>query len=95
MKIIKTVGVAGAGKMGSAIAQKFAQEGFNVILLDREMKFVENGIKSIKDVLDEGVARRIFSEEKVKSILANITPSNILKDFKKCDIIIEAIFEDY
>lgn len=95
MKIIKTVGVAGAGKMGSAIAQKFAQEGFSVVLLDREEKFVENGIRSIREVLEEGIARRIFSEEKVKSILANITPSAHLEDFKRCDIIIEAIFEDY
>ncbi|MFZ4590339.1 MAG: 3-hydroxyacyl-CoA dehydrogenase/enoyl-CoA hydratase family protein [Ignavibacteria bacterium] len=95
MKIIKTVGVAGAGKMGSAIAQKFAQEGFSVVLLDREEKFVENGIRSIREVLEEGIARRIFSEEKVKSILANITPSANLEDFKRCDIIIEAIFENY
>jgi len=39
MKKIKTVGVVGAGTMGSALAQKFAQEGFNVVLADREMQY--------------------------------------------------------
>ncbi|MBL0127994.1 MAG: hypothetical protein IPP83_11190 [Flavobacteriales bacterium] len=32
---MKTVGVVGAGTMGAAIAQKFAQEGFTVLLADR------------------------------------------------------------
>ena len=31
MKIIKTVGIAGAGTMGAALAQKFAMEGFEVL----------------------------------------------------------------
>lgn len=95
MKIINTVGVVGAGKMGSAIAQKFAQEGFYVILLDRELSFVNNGLNNIKEILEEGIARRLFTEEKVKSIIDKISPSANLKDLKKCDIIIEAIFEDY
>ena len=48
MKTIKTVGVVGAGTMGSALAQKFAQENFKVILADRDMKFVENVPNSLK-----------------------------------------------
>jgi 3-hydroxyacyl-CoA dehydrogenase len=95
MKIINTVGVVGAGKMGSAIAQKFAQEGFNVILLDREEKFVNSGMNNINEMLKEGVARKIFTEEKVSSIISKISPATNLAELKKCDIIIEAIFEDY
>ncbi len=95
MKIINTVGVIGAGKMGSAIAQKFAQEGFNVILLDREERFVKSGLQNITEMLNEGIERRIFSEEKVKSILSKIIPATDINELKKCDIIIEAIFEDF
>ncbi len=40
MKNIRTVGVVGAGTMGAALAQKFAQEGFEVILADRAKNFV-------------------------------------------------------
>jgi len=44
MKKVNKVGVIGAGKMGAALAQKFAQEDFKVILADREMKFVEKSL---------------------------------------------------
>ena len=92
---IKTVGVIGAGTMGSALAQKFAQEGFSVFLADREMKFVENGKKKITETLNQGIERKLFSKEKADGIISNITGTDKLTDLKKCDLIIEAIFEDY
>jgi len=78
-----------------AIAQKFAQEGFNVILLDREEKFINSGMNNISEMLKEGVERKIFSEERVSTIISKILPATDLAELKKCDIIIEAIFEDY
>ena len=42
MKIQK-VGVIGAGSMGAGIAQKIAQEGIDVVIVDVEDKFVEKG----------------------------------------------------
>jgi 3-hydroxyacyl-CoA dehydrogenase len=47
MKVIKVVGVVGAGTMGAALAQKFAQENFKVILADRDVQFVERGISNL------------------------------------------------
>lgn len=93
MKKIKTVGVAGAGTMGSALAQKFAQEGFSVVLVDKEMRFVENGIKRIKDTLNEGIERKIFTPEQVNDIISRIYASEDLNVLNKCDLIVEAIFE--
>ncbi len=95
MKTIKTVGVVGAGTMGSALAQKFAQEGFKVILADREMKFVEKGLSGIKSMLHEGIEKKVFSGEQVNGFLSNLTGTDNLQDLKVCDIIIEAIFEDF
>jgi len=92
---IKTVGVVGAGTMGSALAQKFAQEGFNVILADREMRFVEKGIEGIKKTLNEGVERKLFTPEQVETYLGNIKGTENLNDLSSCDVIIEAIFEDF
>lgn len=94
MKRIKTVGVAGAGTMGSALAQKFAQEGFSVVLVDKEMRFVENGLNRIKDTLSEGIERKIFSPEQANEIISRVYGSNDLKEFKKCELVIEAIFEN-
>lgn len=95
MKKINTVGLVGAGTMGSAIAQKFAQQGFKVILADREMKYVDKGISGIKEILKQGVERRLFSPNQVEAIIANISGTDNLSDLKQCDLIIEAIFEDF
>ena len=94
MKKIKTVGVVGAGTMGSALAQKFAQEGFSVILADRGQEFVNKGMDGIKRTLNDGVEKKIFKPEQVKSFLANISGSTNLNDLISCDLIVEAIFED-
>ena len=57
MKKINTVGVIGAGTMGAAIAQKFAQEGFIVYLNDREQQYIDKGVAGIRAILEQGVER--------------------------------------
>jgi enoyl-CoA hydratase / 3-hydroxyacyl-CoA dehydrogenase len=94
-KKINTVGVIGAGTMGSAIAQKFAQEGFTVILNDREKIYIDKGIAGIRKVLEQGVERRLFTQEKVEIIINNINGTSMQEDLKVCDLIVEAIFEDF
>jgi enoyl-CoA hydratase/3-hydroxyacyl-CoA dehydrogenase len=95
MKNIKTVGVVGAGTMGSALAQKFAQEDFDVILCDKELRFIDAGIERIKNTLKEGVDKKIFSLNQTENILNKISGSLELVHLKKCDIIIEAIYENF
>lgn len=95
MKKIEKVGVVGAGTMGSALAQKFAQEGFKVILADRAMEYVEKGINGIKSMLNEGVERKVFKPEQVDLFLNNLSGTADLNNLKDCDIVIEAIFEDF
>ena len=68
MKKINTVGVVGTGTMGSAIAQKFAQEGFTVYLNDREQKYIDKGIAGIREVLEQGVERRLLLKKKLMGL---------------------------
>ena len=91
---IKKIGIIGAGNMGSGIAQKAAQEVFEVILLDIEDEFVKRGIESIKTTLDEGVERKIFSESAAREILQRIRGTSDIQDMKDADFVIEAVFED-
>jgi enoyl-CoA hydratase/3-hydroxyacyl-CoA dehydrogenase len=95
MKVIKVVGVVGAGTMGAALAQKFAQENFKVILADRDVQFVERGISNISKMLAEGIEKKVFTPEQVKLYLSNITGTADLEDLKSCDVIIEAIYENF
>ncbi len=95
MKIIKNVGVVGAGTMGAALAQKFAQENFNVILADREMTFVEKGLANISKMLNEGVEKKVFTSEQVQKYLSSIKGTANLEDLNDCDLVVEAIFENF
>ena len=94
MKIQK-VGVIGAGNMGSGIAQKIAQEGINVVLVDTDKSYVEKGIDNIRNTLAEAVERRIFSPERTSEILNRLTGTTELNEVKDADLVIEAIFEDF
>jgi len=95
MKTIKTVGVIGAGTMGAAIAQKFSQEGFKVILADRAMNFVEKGLGNIRSMLNEGVERKVMTASQADSVMNNITGTDKLQALSACDLAVEAIFENF
>ncbi len=94
MKTIKTVGVIGAGTMGAAIAQKFAQEGFTVILNDRALSYVERGMIALRASLAEGVERKLFTPDAAEEIMSRIHGTDVGADLAPCDLVVEAIFED-
>jgi len=82
--------------MGSGIAQKSAQEQFNVQMVDREKQWVDRGQKIISDFLEEAIQRRIFRQEQVEDIKSRITgvvgTENVAPN---TDLVIEAVFEDF
>jgi len=95
MEPIESVALVGAGTMGSGVAQKAAQEGFQVQLIDRDQESINRGIDMIRTTLDEAINRRILTPEKAKNVLNNIIPivdSNNVDI--ATDIVIEAVFED-
>jgi len=96
MRPIGSVAIIGAGNMGSGIAQKSAQEQFDVQMVDREDQWVERGQSIIANFLDEAIERRIFRETEAEQIKARITgvvgTENVAKD---TDLVIEAVFEDF
>ena len=67
------IGVVGAGNMGSGIAQKYATEGFQVVVVDINEESVQRGKERVTETLNEGVERKVFKPEKRDAILANMT----------------------
>jgi enoyl-CoA hydratase/3-hydroxyacyl-CoA dehydrogenase len=94
MSQINKIGVIGAGNMGSGIAQKIAQEGLNVVVVDIKAEYVERGLDIIKQLLGEGVERKIFTPEQVEEILSRITGTTDFSAVADADLVIEAVFED-
>ena len=94
MSQINKIGVIGAGNMGSGIAQKIAQEGLNVVVVDIKDEFVERGLGIINKLLGEGVDRKIFTPPQVEEILSRITGTTDFSAVADADLVIEAVFED-
>ena len=93
--MIKKISVLGAGIMGSGIAQVAAQAGFQVVMRDLEDRFLQQGLKSIKDSLGIMKEKGKLSSEEVSKILGRIKST---VDFKEAasdsDLVIEAIPEN-
>ncbi|MGD8273719.1 MAG: 3-hydroxyacyl-CoA dehydrogenase NAD-binding domain-containing protein, partial [Desulfobacterales bacterium] len=94
MSQINTIAVIGAGNMGSGIAQKIAQEGINVIMVDIKEEFVERGINTIRQMLKEAVERKILNSEQVHDVLSRIIGTCDFEIVADADLVIEAVFED-
>ena len=88
------LGVVGAGNMGSGIAQKMAQEGLNVTMADLSEAAVQRGLGIVKNILQQGVERKIFTQEQVDGTLSRLKVTTSLEDLKDADLIVEAVYED-
>ncbi|WP_312345940.1 3-hydroxyacyl-CoA dehydrogenase NAD-binding domain-containing protein [Chryseobacterium binzhouense] len=88
------VGIIGAGTMGIGIAQVAATNGCKVWVYDANAKQVETATVGLEKTLTRLVDKQKISAEKMTEILSNISIATELKDFKDCELIIEAIIEN-
>ena len=90
---MRTVGIIGAGIMGSGIAQTVADKGMDVILTDVSLENAEKGKAGIAKGLAKLVAREKLTQADADALLARITPVADYAAMAGCDLIIEAATE--
>lgn len=90
---IKTIGVIGAGQMGSGIAQIAASSGYQVLLYDLKREFCDRALEKIQKALEKRVAAGKLSAKDREDTLARLTPTVELADMKGCDMVIESAIE--
>ena len=91
---INTVGVIGAGTMGSGIAMNFANVGIPVHIVETNQDQLDKGLDNISNNYERSVNRGKVLKEEVTDRLKLITSSTQLTDLGHCDMIIEAVYED-
>ena len=92
---MKNISVIGGGTMGNGIAHVFAQNGFNVNLIDLKQEMLDKALATITKNLDRQVAKSIITEEQKTQTLANITPFTSLKEgVAHADLVVEAATEN-
>ncbi|GEO17205.1 3-hydroxybutyryl-CoA dehydrogenase [Microvirga aerophila] len=91
---IKTVGVIGAGQMGSGIAHVCSLAGFNVRLNDLSEDRISAGLASIRESTARQVSKGVISDSDHQAALERITPARSYTDLSICDLVIEAATEN-
>lgn len=81
--------------MGSAIAQHFCMKNLKVVLVDMTEENLDRGRKLIQGSLEEAVKRKIMSEDDMKAFIGNIKFTTDYGDFRDCQFVVEAVFEDF
>src|SRR5438105_9975871 len=92
---MKQLYVAGAGLMGSGIAQTAAIRGFDVSLRDVDDSIVGRALDSIKKRLESQVAKGKLEATARDEAVARLHPTTSLEAAGRADLVIEAITENF
>lgn len=90
---VRKVLVAGAGVMGSGIAQLFSSAGYEVMLLDRDMGLAEKGLELVRRGFSKAVDKGVISEEEVREALGRISLRSDWEAAAEADFIMESVSE--
>ncbi|MAK83467.1 3-hydroxybutyryl-CoA dehydrogenase [Phenylobacterium sp.] len=91
---IRSVGVIGAGQMGSGIAHVCALGGYDVLLHDVSPERIEAGLAHIDQALSRQVSRGLIDAAAKDAALARIKPAAELQAVGGSDLAIEAATEN-
>ena len=91
---INTLGVIGAGQMGSGIAQVAAAAGLHVIMNDVSDEFIDRGFAAIEKSLKRMTEKGKLEEQEAQALMGRIEATTSLDDMAKADFIVEAIVEN-
>jgi 3-hydroxybutyryl-CoA dehydrogenase len=90
----QTVGVVGAGFMGSGIAESVAKAGLGVVLYEPAQPPLDRSRAQIEQSLARAEEAGKLSGRRVGEILEQIAWTSEIESLAHCDVAIEAVYED-
>lgn len=91
---VRKVGVVGAGAMGTGIANVAAMNGYEVVLRDIDMSYVEKSLDNMGRFMARSVEKGKMTGDQRQSALNRIKGTISLEDLADADFVIEAVIED-
>ncbi len=85
--------VIGAGTMGGGIAMAFADNGYDVKIMDATQDALDRGMEKIRNNYATSVKRGSLTQEEMDKRLARIHPVPGYDAIAGCDVVVEAVFE--
>ncbi|CAJ1078361.1 hydroxyacyl-CoA dehydrogenase trifunctional multienzyme complex subunit alpha a [Xyrichtys novacula] len=93
-KEVKTLGILGAGLMGTGIAQVSVDKGLITILKDTSEENISRGQDQIYRSLDTKVKRKSMTSFQRDIVMSNLSVQLDSTGFQNADMVVEAVFED-
>jgi len=94
-RTITTVGVIGAGTMGSGISLNFLNAGIPVVLLETGQEALDRGVTRIRETLASAAQKGRISAAQREQREGLLRPSLDYAALADVDLVIEAVYEDY
>jgi 3-hydroxybutyryl-CoA dehydrogenase len=92
---LDTIGVIGAGVMGSGVAQVSAAAGYFAVVQDKDDSALERSKSGIESSLKKLVEKGKLSEKDLEAAMGRIQYTKELeKACQDADLVVEAVFED-
>jgi 3-hydroxybutyryl-CoA dehydrogenase len=92
--MIKTIGIIGAGQMGSGIAHVAALAGYDVRISDISEDALKRSVENIGRNIDRQVSKGKTSQADKDAAMGRITTFSDLARLRGCDVVIEAATEN-
>lgn len=90
----RKIGIIGAGMMGSGISFMASWAGLEVVLKDVSRTIADKGKAHSATLVAQRVTQGKMTQFEATTLLNRIKPTENYADFKGCDIVIEAVFEN-
>ena len=94
MSDVSTIGVVGAGFMGSGIAESAAAAGVGVVLYEPDHAPLERSRAALDTSVSRAVSREKMTREDGDALIARITHTTELDALEHVDAVCEAVTED-
>jgi 3-hydroxybutyryl-CoA dehydrogenase len=94
MSGVSTVGVVGAGFMGTGIAESSAAAGKQVLLYEPDEAPLEHSRENLRSSVERAVSRGKLSEDDAAALIDRVNYTSHLDDLGAADAVIEAVSED-
>jgi 3-hydroxybutyryl-CoA dehydrogenase len=92
---MKNIAVIGSGTMGNGIAHVFAQNGYQVSLIDLKQEYLDKAIDKIAKNMDRQISKGILTEDEKGAALDRIfTFTDLEKGLTSVDLAVEAATEN-
>ena len=91
---IRSIGVIGAGQMGSGIAHVCALAGYDILIIDMSRDLAEAGVEVVRSNMERQRRRGVIDQDEMDAALGRIAVVDSYAGLAECDCVIEAATEN-